>query len=251
MFKFPTYDKTGTKIRGSYLTIVIDESINSTEQLYNYLTNVKLLDEINSIDNIIDSINNNKIYKDLFNNSEINSCNTSTKYNIMKAFNKIPDHYKYNHIKLKDDAINSLVNSFHKSCEWIYQNKQEVIEFLNDKKNYKIIEYKNKKSEINKKYKDKIKLELQIKDKIILTNEQRIINKQLANLKYYEKNKERKRLANLKYYQAKKEAQGIPSKTKMSEEQKKEHKRLANLKYYQKNKTSVALYQAEEQDTNP
>ena len=187
MFKFPTYDKTGTKIRGSYLTIVIDESINSTEQLYNYLTNVKLLDEINSIDNIIDSINNNKIYKDLFNNSEINSCNTSTKYNIMKAFNKIPDHYKYNHIKLKDDAINSLVNSFHNSCQWIYQNKQEVIDFLNEKKNHKIIEYKNKKKIANKIYRDKLKKELQIKDKIILTDEQKKINRQITQKKYRDK----------------------------------------------------------------
>lgn len=187
MFKFPTYDKTETKIRGSYLTIVIDESINSTEQLYHYLTNVKLLDEINSIDNIIDSINNNKIYKDLFNNSEINSYNTSTKYNINNAFNKIPDHYKYNHIKLKDDAINSLINSFHKSCEWIYQNKQEVIDFLNEKKNHKIIEYKNKKKIANKIYRDKFKKELQIHDKIILTDEQKKINRQITQKKYRDK----------------------------------------------------------------
>jgi hypothetical protein len=124
------------------------------------------------------------------NNSEINnSCNTSTKYNIMKAFNKIPDHYKYNHLKLKDDAINSLINSFHKSCEWMYQNKEEIIEFLNEKKNYKIIEYKNKKKIANKIYRDKLKLELQIKDKIILTDEQRKINRQIAQKKYREKTK--------------------------------------------------------------
>jgi len=249
MYKFPTYDKTGIKIQGEYFKIIIDKPIDSTEQLYNYLTLVKLIEETDSFDNIIDSINNNKIYKDFFNNYEINnSCKTSTRYNIMKAFNKIPDSFKYNHLKLKDKAINSLNNSFHKSCDWIYQNKQEVIEFLNEKKNNKITEYKNKKSKINKKYKDKIKLELQIQDKIILTDEQRIINKQLANLKYYEENKERKRLANLKYYQAKKEALHIPSKTKMSEEERREHKRLANLKYYQKNKSIVALYQAEQLD---
>lgn len=189
MYKFPTYDKTGIKIQDEYFKIIIDEPIVSTEQLYNYLTLVKLTEETNSFDNIIESINNNKIYKDLFNNSEINLCNTSTKYNIMKAFNKIPDHYKYNHLKLKDDAINSLNNSFHKSCSWMYKNKEEIIEFLNEKKNYKIIEYKNKKKIANKIYRDKLKKELQIKDKIILTDEQRKINRQIAQKKYREKTK--------------------------------------------------------------
>ena len=217
MYKFPVYDKeTGKKIHCSYFNIVIDEPIDSTEMLHNYLTNVKLIDEkdvINSIDNIINSIKNNKIYKDLFNNCEINLCKTSTKFNIMKAFNKIPDHYKYNYEKLKNDAIKELENSFKKSCYWIHDNKLEIIEFL----------------------------KLQV-DSIINLNKER---KRLANLKYYEANKERKCLANLKYYQAKKEADGIPSKTKMSDEQKKENKRLANLKYYQKNKSGVALHQAD------
>jgi hypothetical protein len=231
MFKFPTYDKTGTKIQGEYFKIIIDEPIDSTEQLYNYLTNVKLTEETNSFDNIIESINNNKIYKDLFNNSEINnSCKTSTRYNIMKTFNKIPDHYKYNHLKLKDDALNSLNNSFHKSCSWMYQNKEEIIEFLNKKKNNKITEYKNKKSEYNKKYKDKLKNELQIQDKIILTDEQRKINKQIANKIYRDK--------------LKKELQ-IKDKIILTDEQRKINRQIAQKKYYQKNKSSVALCQAE------
>lgn len=209
MYKFPVYDKsTGEKIKNEFVEIVIDIPINSTEKLYNYLINVKLIDQkdvINSIDNIINSIKNNKMYPDLFNNSEINSCKSSTKYSIIKTFNKIPDSFKYNYEKLKNNAIKELENSFKKSCYWIHDNKLEIIDFLN----------------------------LQINS--------------IINL-----NKERKRLANLKYYQAKKEAQGIPSKTKMSEEQKKEHKRLANLKYYQKNKNSVALCQAENtENSNP
>jgi len=239
MYKFPTYDKTGIKIQGEYFKIIIDEPIDSTEQLYNYLTLVKLTEETNSINNIIDSINNNKIYKDLFNNSEINSCNTSTKYNIMKAFKKIPDSFKYNHLKLKDNAINSLNNSFHKSCDWIYQNKQEVIEFLNEKKNNKITEYKNKKSEYNKKYKDKIKIELQIQDKIILTDEQRKLNKQISNKIYRDK--------------LKNELQ-IQDKIILTNEQQKINRQIAQKKYREKTKSSIALYQAtqleEEMDPN-
>ena len=219
MYNFPVYNKE-EKVE-SFFEIVIDTPINSTKELYNYLINVNLIDKkdvINSIDNIINSIKNNKMYLDLFNNSEINSCKTSTKFNIMKTFNKIPDSFKLNYEKLKNNAIKELENSFKKSCYWIHDNKLEIIEFL----------------------------KLQV-DNIINLNKER---KRLANLKYYEAKKEQKRLANLKYYQAKKEAQGIPSKTKMSEEQKKEHKRLANLKYYQKNKTSVALYQAEDTNAN-
>lgn len=188
MFKLPVYDKE-EKVE-SFFEIMIDKPINSTEELYNYLINVKLIektDVINSIDNIINSIKNNKMYPDLFNNFEINSCKSSTKYSIMKAFNKIPDSFKYNYDKLKNNAIKDLENSFKKSCYWIHDNKLEIIEFLNESKNKVLIEYKNKKSEYNKTYRNKLKKELQIKDKIILTDEQRKINRQITQKKYRDK----------------------------------------------------------------
>lgn len=185
MFKLPVYDKE-EKVE-SFFEIMIDKPINSTEELYNYLINVKLIEKtnvINSIDNIINSIKNDKMYNDLFNTSEINSCKSSTKDSIMKAFNKIPDSFKYNYDKLKNNAIKELENSFKKSCYWIHDNKLEIIEFLNESKNKVLIEYKNKKSEYNKTYRNKLKKELQIKDKIILTDEQRKINRQITQKKY-------------------------------------------------------------------
>ena len=184
MFNLPVYDKE-EKVE-SFFEIMIDKPINSTEELYNYLINVKLIEKtnvINSIDNIINSIKNDKMYNDLFNNS----CKSSTKYSIMKAFNKIPDSFKYNYDKIKNNAIKDLENSFKKSCYWIHDNKLEIIEFLNESKNKVLIEYKNKKSEYNKTYRNKLKKELQIKDKIILTDEQRKINRQITQKKYRDK----------------------------------------------------------------
>jgi hypothetical protein len=240
MYKFPVYDKsTEEKIRNVFVDIIIDKPIDSTEELYNYLMNVKLIektDVINSIDSIIDSINNNKMYKDLFNNSAIHSCNTSTKFNIIRAFNKIPDSFKYNYEKLKNDAIKELENSFKISCYWIYDNKLEIIEFLNDSKNRVLTEYKNKKSEYNKTYKDKLKVELQIKDKIILTDEQRKINKQIANKTYRDKLK-----LNLQ----------IKDKIILTDEQRKINRQITQKKYRDKTKGSVALYQADNSNTNP
>ena len=237
MYKFPVYDKsTEEKIHCSHFEIIIDKPINSTEELYNYLINVNLIektDVINSIDNIINSIKNDKMYPDLFNNSEINSCKTSTKFNIIKAFNKIPDSFKYNYDKLKNNAIKELENSFKKSCYWIHDNKLEIINFLNDSKNKVLMEYKNKKSEYNKTYKDKLKLNLQIKDKIILTDEQRKINKQIANKIYRDKLK-------LKLQ--------IKDKVVLTDEQRKINRQITQKKY--RDKVAVALYQAEEQDTN-
>ena len=145
MFKLPVYDKE-EKVE-SFFEIMIDKPINSTEELYNYLINVKLIEKtnvINSIDNIINSIKNDKMYNDLFNTSEINSCKSSTKDSIMKAFNKIPDSFKYNYDKLKNNAIKELENSFKKSCYWIHDNKLEIIEFLNESKNKVLILIKYK-----------------------------------------------------------------------------------------------------------
>jgi hypothetical protein len=239
MYKFPVYEKSiEEKIKNVFVDIIIDKPIDSTEELYNYLINVKLIektDVINSIDNIINSINNNKMYTDLFNNSEIHSCNTSTKFKIIKAFNKIPDSFKYNYEKLKNDAIKELQNSFKKSCFWIYDNKLEIIEFLKLQIDNIINLNKERKREANLKYYQAKKEAQHIPSKTKMSNEEK---------------KERKREANLKYYQANKETQHIPSKTKMSEEERQEHKRLANLKYYQKTKTAVALYQAKESDAD-
>jgi hypothetical protein len=175
------------------------------------------------------------MYKDLLNNSEINnSCKSSTKYSIMKAFNKIPDSFKYNYDKLKNNAIKDLENSFKKSCYWIHDNKLEIIEFLNESKNKVLIEYKNKKSESNKIYRDKLKLELQIQDKVILTDEQRKINKQISNKIYRDK--------------LKKELQ-IKDKIILTDEQRKINRQITQKKY--RDKSSVALHQADNSNTNP
>jgi hypothetical protein len=269
MYKFPVYDKgTEQKIKNVFVDIIIDKPIDSTEELYNYLMHTKLIektDVILTIDSIIDSINNNKMYKDLFNNSEIHSHNTSTKFNIMKAFNKIPDSFKYNYDKLKNEAIKELENSFKKSCYWIHDNKLEVIEFLNDSKNRALMEYKNKKSEYNKTYKDKLKVELQIKDKIILTDEQRKINKQLAQKKYKDKlkvelqikdkiiltdeqRKINKQISNKIYRDKLKLNLQIKDKIILTDEQQKINRKITQKKY--RDKVAVALHQAEELGPN-
>lgn len=111
-----------------------------------------------------------------------------------------------------------------------YLKKKELLgipdkQKLNEKEiNKKIIEYKNKKKLYNKTYKDKIKLELQIKDKILLTDEQKREHRRIANKIYRDK--------------VKLELQNkIKEKNLLTDE-------------LRKNKSSVALCQAEELEAN-
>jgi len=109
-----------------------------------------------------------------------------------------------------------------------YLKKKELLGIPDKQKlkeeeiNKKILEYKNKKKIYNKTYKDKIKLELQIKDKILLTDEQKREHRQIARKIYRDK--------------VKLELQNkIKEKNLLTDE-------------LRKNKSIVALYQAEQLD---
>jgi len=230
MFKFPVYDNTGAPVKTlnkdyiswdqDYIEIRIDKIINSKKDLYNYLNVHQLIeekDEINSINKIIDILNENKMYSKLFNNSHIN---TSTQNHIARAIEQIPPHYRDKYIEIKKEANKELLNSFKSSCQWIFENKIEIIDFLNASKNAKLIEYKNKKSQYNATYREKLKKKLDLKDRVLLTDEQKAINRKISDKKYQEKIKLKK--------------EPVIKKVLLTNEQKAINKKIANAKYREK-----------------
>ena len=231
-FEIPYYGSTGIK---SIDTVDVNDfiiEINSIDDFKDFFQQNILIYEENKItgygslqycDELKDEINKSmekrivlKFFKDI--------CDNFLKMMKSRMYDfSCEEKNKYN--ELTNVYVKIIKGTHNKSTKFILDNKDEVFNIINEITTNELIKIKNKRAETNKKYYEKRKALLGIKDKNIipLTEEEKNERKKLANKKYYEKQKDK--LAELK-----------PEKIVLTEEQKIENKKIANAKYREKQK---------------
>lgn len=221
--QFPQFDNNGCSKKQldnstglfiqTYISIEIPTPFQTIQDVKMFLCpRLDTIEECNEVKNCIES---KTLVKFL-----------STTYNITShinlAFNQIPLSSRTNKLEtLANDLKTALTTTLKKSALFIYNNKEEIFQLLDEKRIERVTELKEKRKQANQKYYEKKKsiLTSDNDEPKVLTEEEKTQRKQLANKTYYEKKRSEKIVSE--------------KPPVLSEEEKKEKRKEANKRYYE------------------
>lgn len=203
-----------------------NECIHSIEEFRQYITNIFGTLTIEICDDIKEQIT-----KAIENNTGINFL-TNDLNNFNKSMMKLIISYPIGEIrdywKEKGEAlINDYKTLMKRNQIFIKENKDIIFNMLDENRFKLLDELKSKRQLANKKYYEKQKNKLHITPRILLTSEEK---------------KQKKQLANKQYYETKIKDVIKTERVKLTEEEKRLNRKEANKRYYKKTQLATETY---------
>lgn len=200
-FDFPVYEKGVRAWTNEVITKEVDELdyCQTTEDLNNFIDFLLLGEEFKNNLQLFQFIEKTKDNINVAIESKQVICFLDEIYTHWKKsegyydglIREYPDHIKDYWIQKKNELYKQKKINLSKTNAYIKQNKDTVFQILDDKKIDILNKIKEKKRLYNKNYRDKLKKVGLIKERVLLTDEERKERKKEANKKYREKQKQK------------------------------------------------------------